>query len=95
MQATNSFSAPTELVPLSDQVVLGVPRRAMSRSMPMTQELVSRDGTISRCTALVVRQVKRNPSFFSASANRNVKRTKVFHTRMIEGWLLISDTFAR
>ena len=65
MQASNSFSAPTKFVPLSDQIVLGVPRRAMNRSMPMTQELVSRDGTNSRCTALVVRQVKRNRHLFS------------------------------
>ena len=96
MQASNSFSAPTKFVPISDQIVLDVPGRAMNRSIPMTQELVSRDSTISRCTVLVVRQVKRNfPSFFSAFANRNVKRSKVIHTCMIKGWLLVSKTFDR
>ena len=65
MQASCSFSAPTKFVPLSDQIVLGVPRRAMNHSMLMTQELVPRDGIISRCTALVVRQVKRNHNLFS------------------------------
>ena len=80
MHASRSFSAPTKFVQLSDQIVLGVPRRAVNRSMSMTQELVYREIAISR----------RCP-FFSASANRS----KVTYTRKIKWLLLLSETFDR
>ena len=65
----SSFSAPMKFVPLSYllsyQIIAGVPRRETNRSTPITQELVSMDGTTSTWTARVVRQVKRNPHLFS------------------------------
>ena len=61
----SSFSAPTKFVPLSDQIFDGVPRLAMNRSTPMTQELESIDGTTSIWMALVVNQVNKNAQRFS------------------------------
>ena len=74
MQAKSSFWAPTKFVPLSDMMVVGVPRRAINLSTPITQELVSSEGTTSMCTALVVRQVNKKPHLFSVLlriGNRN------------------------
>ena len=42
-----SFSEPTKSVPLSNQVSVRVPRLAVKHSIPLTQELVSIDGTTS------------------------------------------------
>ena len=61
----SSFCAPIKLVPLSDQIMAGVPLRDTNRSTPIAQELVSMDLTISTWTARVVRQVKRKPHFLS------------------------------
>ena len=60
-----SFSAPIKLVPLSDQIMAGVPQRDTNCSNLITQELVSMDVTISTRTARVGRQVKRKPHFSS------------------------------
>ena len=65
IHSRSSFSAPMKFVPLSDQIIAGVPRRETNRSTPILQELVSMDGTTSTWTARVVRQVKRNPHLFS------------------------------
>ena len=62
---TNSFSLATKFVPLSDHKTDGTPRRAANLSIPITQLLVSLDGTTSKWTALVVKQVNRNPHRFS------------------------------
>ena len=59
------FSAPIKFAPLSDQIIVGVLRQERNHSTPITQELVSMDGTTSTWTARVVRQVKRNPHLFS------------------------------
>ena len=71
-QARSSFAVPTKLVQLSDQKVLGVPRREMKRTMPITHE----QGTTSTCTALVLRQKKIN---LSARSNGNFKWSKTVH----------------
>ena len=71
------FSAPTKFVPLSDQIALCVPQRAMNRAVSMTQELVFRDGKISRCTALVVRQMKRNPHLFQCFCEPERKAVQI------------------
>ena len=47
MHRRSSFSAPTKFVPLSDQIVEGVPRLEIKRSIAITHELVSMDGTNS------------------------------------------------
>ena len=48
MHRRSSFSAPTKFVPLPDQIIEGVPRLAIKRSISITHELVSMDGTNSR-----------------------------------------------
>ena len=58
------FFGATKLVPLSDQITQGMPRRETNLSIPMTQLLVSIDGKTSKWTARVVRQVKKNPHRF-------------------------------
>lgn len=54
----NSLSAEVKLVPLSDHIYVGHPRRAIIRRSAMTAELVLSDAATSKCIALVVRQVK-------------------------------------
>ena len=61
----SSFCAPIKLVPLSDQIMAGVPLRDTNRSTPITQELVSMVVTILTWTARVVRQMNRKPHLFS------------------------------
>uniref|UniRef100_A0A8D8G481 (northern house mosquito) hypothetical protein n=1 Tax=Culex pipiens TaxID=7175 RepID=A0A8D8G481_CULPI len=51
-------SAPTKLVPWSDQISLLIPRRANMRLRAAKNALVDRSETASRCTALVARQTK-------------------------------------
>ena len=94
IHARNFFSSPTKFVPLSDQRVLGLARRAMKLSMLNTQELVSSDGTTLRFTALVVRQVKRKAPFFSVLLQIETWSKLV---NVCEGnrWLLITETFYR
>ena len=65
IHSRSSFSAPMKFVPLSDQIIAGVPQLETNRSTPITQELVFMDRTTSTWTARVVRQVKRNPHLFS------------------------------
>ena len=65
IHSRSSFSAPINFVPLSDQILAGVPRQETNRSTLITQELVYMDGTTSTWTARVVSQVKRNPHLFS------------------------------
>ena len=48
MHEINSLAEPTKIVPLSDQMTEGVPRRAMKRSIPIIQEFVFIDGTTSK-----------------------------------------------
>ena len=59
------FSAPIKLVPISHQIIAGVPGRETNRSLTITQEQLSVDGTTSTWTARVFRKVKRNPHLFS------------------------------
>ena len=47
MHIRSSFSAPIKFVPLSDQIIEGVPRLEKKRSIATTHELVSMDGTNS------------------------------------------------
>ena len=65
MHEISSLAEPTKFVPLSDQMTEGVPRRAMKRFIPITQELASIDGTTSRLTARVVMHVNKKPQRFS------------------------------
>ena len=81
-------------MPLSDMMVVGVPRRAINLSTAITQELVSREGTTSMCNALVVRQVnKKTPSLFRTSADQNWERPKVVDTCVRERRLLVTQPF--
>ena len=41
MHRIGSFSAPTKFVPLTDQIIEGVPRLETKRSIVITNELVS------------------------------------------------------
>ena len=59
----SSFSLAIKLVPLSDHKTDGIPRRAVNLSIPITQLLVSMEGTTSKCRARVVEQVNRIPIF--------------------------------
>ena len=63
IHSRSSFSAPTKIAQ-SVQIMLHVPRRATIHSSSIMQE-PSIAGTISTCTARVVKQVKRNPHFVS------------------------------
>ena len=53
------LSAPTNFVPLSLMIVLGLPLRAINRMIVLRQLSVSNLGTTSICTALKVRHVQR------------------------------------
>ena len=48
MHEISFLAEAAKFVPLSDQMTGGVRRRVMKRSIPITQELVSIDGTTSR-----------------------------------------------
>lgn len=53
----SSREAPTKLVPLSENIVVGDPRRAIKRLRLIMAASDERELTTSRCTALVVRHV--------------------------------------
>ena len=63
--SANSLSAPTKFVPLSLTIVFGLPLRAINLIIALRQLSVSNLGTTSICTALIVRQVKRQHHRFS------------------------------
>ena len=48
MHRRSSFSAPIKFGPLSDQIVEGVPRLEIKRSIAITHEVVSMDVTNSK-----------------------------------------------
>ena len=54
-----------ELVPLTDHKTDVTPRRETNPSIPMTQLIVPIKDTTSKCTAELVRQVKRSPHRFT------------------------------
>ena len=56
------FGRDNEIRAISDQMTEGVPRRAMKHSIPITQELVSIDGTTSKWTARVIIHVIKSPN---------------------------------
>ena len=59
MHMSSLFSAPTKLMPLSDQNTEGVPRLEITRTKVMTLELVSMDGINS--VMGFFKQVSRKP----------------------------------
>ena len=59
MYSANSLSAPAKFVPLSLKSVIGLPLRALNLRIALRQLSVSKFGTNSICTALIVRPVKR------------------------------------
>ena len=61
----SSRSAPTKLVPLSDRMSLGSPRRAMNRWRQLMKESAPSVSATSMWMARVARQVNRHPYFFS------------------------------
>ena len=61
----SSRSAPMKLVPLSDLISLGSPRRAMNRWRQLMKESASSVSATSMWMARVARQVNRHPYFFS------------------------------
>ena len=62
------FLSANKILPLSRMMIGGVPRRAINLSTQIKQEFVSREGTTSMSTALVVEQVnKKPPSFIRTS----------------------------
>ena len=63
--SAHSLSAPTKFVPLSLIIVLGLPLRAINLLVALRQLSVSNLGTTSICTALIVRQLKRQHYGFS------------------------------
>ena len=89
------LSLAIKLVPLFDQRTDGVPRRAANRSIPITQLLVSIDGTTSKWTARVVRQVKRNPQRFSVcrTFHGHVEGTKVVDSCVAEWRFSVCKSF--
>ena len=80
MFSRSSFSATTKLVPLSDQIMAGVPRRATKRSTLITHELASIDGTIST-------------SLLGSPTHSNVKRAEVVDPGVYEGRRLVCESF--
>ena len=67
-----SFSEPTKAAPLSNQVSVRVPRLAVKHSIPLTQELVSIDGTTSiKQIARVVIHTKIKPFCGSSKKTQN------------------------
>ena len=92
MFCRSSFSLAIKLVPLSDHKTDGTPRRAVNLSIPITQLLVSLDGTTSKCTARVVKPVNRNPHLFSVDLG-NVECTKVVYASVGKRWLLEGKSF--
>ena len=66
MHRRSSFSAPSKFVPLSDQIIEDVIRLEVKRSIAISNELVSMDGTKSLDRiAQVVNQLNRKPQRFS------------------------------
>ena len=61
----SSLSAPTKFVPLSDLICFGFPQRAMNQTSALMKELVSREVSLSMCTALITRHVNIHPYLFS------------------------------
>ena len=70
-----------KFVPLSDQVTAGVPRRETNRSTPITQELVSLDGTTSTWAARVVKTSEEKSQPLPGSpTNSDVERAEVINS---------------
>ena len=61
----NSRSAPIKLVPLSDLISSGGPLRLTNCRKAIMKSSVSNDGTSSRKTARVVKQVNKHPQRFA------------------------------
>ena len=61
----NSCSAPTKLVPLSDLISSGGPLRLTNCRKAIMKSSVSNDGTSSRKTARIVKQLNKHPQRFA------------------------------
>jgi len=61
MDLLSSFSAPTKLVPLSLKKQNGLPRLDVNLLNAVMNEFAVKEWATSRCTALVVKQVKMQP----------------------------------
>ena len=62
----SSLCAPMKFVPLSHLISLTGPQRAMKRRSAWIKETVSSEHAVSMCTALLTRQVKRDPYLFTS-----------------------------
>ena len=60
----NSISAPRKLLPQSDRISFGVPRRAINCRKVLIKSPVSNEGVTSRCIARVTIQEKMHPHLF-------------------------------
>ena len=62
-----SLAAPTKLVPLSEWIVLGLPRLLMNLHRTLMKQSVSKDEANSRCTARELRQVNKKPHLLTTA----------------------------
>ena len=88
MHTRCSFSAPTKFIPLSDQIIEGVPRLEIKRSIAITLELVSIDETNSMWIPRAVKQVNRKPQHFSEDdewLHEMVQKRRRRSSRMVAG----------
>ena len=86
MLSWSSLSTPIKLIPLSEQIMLGFPKREQNHSIPITHELASRHGPISKWTARVKKTNEEESQLFrSSSTNGAVKRSKAIKPGMCKG----------
>ena len=62
----NTFSAPAKLVPLSLYTCSGYPRRPINLRKQLMKQSVDKSFATSKCTALVDRQMNKQPSLFTS-----------------------------
>ena len=82
-----------KFVSLSIQIIAGVPRRETNRSNPITQELLSMDGTTLTWTARIVRQEEKSPPLLSSPTNGDVEWAEVIKPGIGKGRRLVCESF--
>ena len=91
----SSFSLATKFVPLPDQIMEGMPRRAQNLSIPIIQLLVSMLGTTSKWTTLLVRQAKRKPQPFLVERLTKTKKGPKKSTPVFENGGSLNASLSR
>ena len=95
MFCRSSFRLGIKFVPLSNQKTEGIPRRSVNFSISITQLLMSIEGTTSKCTARVVKQVNRNHHLFAVDLFTETKNgPKVVYAGVGKRWFLEVKSFS-